>query len=390
MPCKAHARRAIAGRQPYRQPDTPSKTMACIGAKLPLAPPSRCTHRGISQRLTQPAENSDGSRSRRACGRFQRAATPIPLLRKAWILIKSVTGSFGCIFVSYCKQCALSFSPKPLTDAALQFIAVLIRVLSMSAKELQHPHANVLGVQISAIDMAGAVALADRLIRSGERGYVCVTGVHGVMESQSDTDLFGILNRAFMNTPDGMPMTWVGRLQGHRNMRRVYGPDFMLEMCRLSATRGYRHFLYGGKQGVAQLLSERLSERFPGLQVVGTYTPPFRPLSEQEEQELLKLLNDSKPDILWVGLSTPKQEKFMARHSDAFKVPLMVGVGAAFDIHTGRIQDAPNWMKQSGLQWLHRLCQEPKRLARRYLVNNPMFLFLITLQLLGVKTSRTR
>jgi N-acetylglucosaminyldiphosphoundecaprenol N-acetyl-beta-D-mannosaminyltransferase len=260
----------------------------------------------------------------------------------------------------------------------------------MSAKELQHPHANVLGVQISAIDMAGAVALADRLIRSGERGYVCVTGVHGVMESQSDTDLFGILNRAFMNTPDGMPMTWVGRLQGHRNMRRVYGPDFMLEMCRLSATRGYRHFLYGGKQGVAQLLSERLSERFPGLQVVGTYTPPFRPLSEQEEQELLKLLNDSKPDILWVGLSTPKQEKFMARHSDAFKVPLMVGVGAAFDIHTGRIQDAPNWMKQSGLQWLHRLCQEPKRLARRYLVNNPMFLFLITLQLLGVKTSRTR
>jgi N-acetylglucosaminyldiphosphoundecaprenol N-acetyl-beta-D-mannosaminyltransferase len=256
--------------------------------------------------------------------------------------------------------------------------------------DVSHAHADVLGIQISAIDMQSAVDLADRSIRSGAQGYVCVTGVHGVMEAQSDPDLYSILNRAFMNTPDGMPMCWVGRFQGFRSMRRVYGPDFMIAMCRLSVERGYRHFLYGGNDGVAPLLAARLSERFPKLQIVGTYTPPFRPLNPKEEAELFALVNDSRPDIVWVGLSTPKQEKFMARHLDLLKVPLMVGVGAAFDIHTGRIQDAPDWMKYSGLQWLHRLCQEPKRLARRYLLNIPKFLFRIGLQFLGAKSHSPR
>jgi N-acetylglucosaminyldiphosphoundecaprenol N-acetyl-beta-D-mannosaminyltransferase len=249
-----------------------------------------------------------------------------------------------------------------------------------------HSHCNVLGVKVSAIDMPGAVSLSDDLISSGRRGYVCVTGVHGVMEAQADSDFLHILNNSFMNVPDGQPMTWVGRLQGFKAMKRVYGPDFMIELCNHSVERGYRHFLYGGNEGVAALLGQCLTQRIPGLQIVGTYTPPFRPLNSVEELELRTLIQETKPDIIWVGLSTPKQEKFMYRYLEQLDVPLMVGVGAAFDIHTGRTHDAPNWMKRSGLQWLHRLVQEPRRLARRYLINNPKFLFLITLQFLGLKS----
>ena len=254
-----------------------------------------------------------------------------------------------------------------------------------SGNDLHHPRANVLGIGVSAVNMQGAVDLADRLISSGGSGYVCVTGVHGVMESQSDAELREILNASFINAPDGMPMSWVGRLQGFPNMDRVYGPDFMIEMCGRSLTRGYRHFLYGGKEGIAQLLAARLVEQFPNLQISGTYTPPFRPLNSQEEEDLLALMRDSKPHIVWVGLSTPKQEKFMACYSKKLDVPLMVGVGAAFDLHTGQIRDAPRWMKRSGLQWFHRLCQEPRRLSKRYLVNNPQFIFQIALQFLRAK-----
>jgi N-acetylglucosaminyldiphosphoundecaprenol N-acetyl-beta-D-mannosaminyltransferase len=252
---------------------------------------------------------------------------------------------------------------------------------SLVNPEYSHPHANVLGVNVSAINMTRAVALTDRFISSGRRGYICVTGVHGVMEAQSDPDFRTILNSAFINTPDGMPMSWIGHFQGYRGMSRVYGPDFMMEMCRLSVQRAYRNFMYGGDIGVAPLLAEKLKQRFPGLQVVGTYTPPFRPLNPQEDQELLTLVRESKPDILWVGLSTPKQERFMAQYLDRLNIPLLVGVGAAFDIHTGRTKDAPDWMKQSGLQWLYRMLQEPKRLAPRYLVNNPRFIIRIAFQL---------
>jgi N-acetylglucosaminyldiphosphoundecaprenol N-acetyl-beta-D-mannosaminyltransferase len=244
---------------------------------------------------------------------------------------------------------------------------------------------NVLGIGVSAIDMGRAVYRSDQLLREGQRGYICVTGVHGIMEAQSDPELGRILNRSFLTTPDGMPTVWLGRLQGHPSMGRVYGPDYMLEMCRLSVERGYRHFLYGGNIGVARLLADNLRAQFAGIQIVGTYTPPFRNLNEAEEAELVAMVSESKPDIFWVGLSTPKQERFMARYIDRLDVKLMVGVGAAFDIHTGGIKDAPVWVKNSGLQWLHRLLQEPRRLWRRYLVNNPAFVVLTAKQLLGVK-----
>ena len=213
-----------------------------------------------------------------------------------------------------------------------------------------------------------------------------MTGVHGVMEAQSDPELQAILNGALINAPDGMPMSWVGWLQGHRTMDRVFGPDFMEEMCALAAREGYRIFLYGGRPGVAQLLGEKLLQKFPGLLVAGTLTPPFTELNREQEEDLLQQVWIAKPHILWVGLSTPKQERFMARYVDRLQVPLLVGVGAAFDFHTGRISDSPNWMKRAGLQWLHRLLQDPKRLGPRYLRHNPAFARLIALQLMGFRS----
>jgi N-acetylglucosaminyldiphosphoundecaprenol N-acetyl-beta-D-mannosaminyltransferase len=233
--------------------------------------------------------------------------------------------------------------------------------------------------------MDQAILACDGLIAGNGRGYVSVTGVHGIMEAQSDPTFRAILNQSFLCVPDGMPTVWVGRLQGHRNMRRVYGPDFMLEFCRRSAARNYRHFLYGGKQGVAQELATELRRHFAGLQIVGTYTPPFRPLTADENRELTAILAACKPDVIWVGLSTPKQERFMAQYLDRLDTKLMIGVGAAFDIHTGHMTDSPAWVKAAGLQWLHRLLQEPRRLWKRYLFNNPRFLFHIALQFASIK-----
>lgn len=250
-----------------------------------------------------------------------------------------------------------------------------------------HEYANVLGVNISAVNLHRATEMADRWIEANHPGYVCVTGVHGVMEAQRDPDLREILNRAVMNTPDGMPMSWVGRLQGFSNMDRVFGPEFMSAMCELSLNRGYRHFLYGGQPGVAEQLQAVLKREFPSLQIVGTYTPPFRSLNAEEEDALVVQVQNARPHIMWIGLSTPKQERFMAQYVNLLQVPLLVGVGAAFDFHTGRIRDCSPWVKRFGLQWLHRLAQDPKRLWRRYLRNNPAFVWNIALQLLKLRPS---
>lgn len=251
--------------------------------------------------------------------------------------------------------------------------------------QYKNAYVDVLGVNVSAIDLNLAVDMAEEWIKTARPGYACFTGVHGVMEARSNLEFRRILNRAFLNAPDGMPMTWVGRLQGFRKMDRVFGPDFMSAMCRRSVERGYRNFLYGGKPGVAALLSETLQRKFPGLQVVGTHTPPFRNLTTEEEEEMLIQVRESRPHILWVGLSTPKQEKFMAQYIDRLQVPLLVGVGAAFDYHSGRIQDCSRWIKRAGLQWLHRLTQDPSHLWRRYLRNNPAFLWHIAWQISGLR-----
>ena len=245
---------------------------------------------------------------------------------------------------------------------------------------------NILGVGVSAISLHEAVDRTEAFLSGDTQGYVCVTGVHGIMEAQTDSEFRRILNRSFLTTPDGMPTVWLGRASGFKTMTRVYGPDYMVAVCGRSADHGYRHFLYGGKPGVAEELRAELTRRFPGIQIVGTYTPPFRPLNRQEEDELRTQLTDSRADILWCGLSTPKQERFMASYQGRLPVQLMVGVGAAFDLLSGNLSEAPDWMKNSGLQWLYRLIKEPRRLWRRYLGNNPRFAWLTFLQFSKLRT----
>jgi N-acetylglucosaminyldiphosphoundecaprenol N-acetyl-beta-D-mannosaminyltransferase len=245
---------------------------------------------------------------------------------------------------------------------------------------------NVLGVGVSAINLDSAVAAVGQALAQRAKGYVCVTGVHGVSEAQNDPAFRQILNQAFLNTPDGMPMVWMGRLQGFREMRRVYGPDLMLRLCEISPSRGFTHFFYGGAPGVADRLKGRLEQRFPGLRVVGTYTPPFRPLTAAEESELIELVQRLQPDFFWVGLSTPKQEKFMARYWQKLDATLFFGVGAAFDFHAGSVRQAPRWMQRSGLEWFFRLCCEPRRLWKRYLKNNPLFVARAFGQLTGLRS----
>lgn len=243
---------------------------------------------------------------------------------------------------------------------------------------------NILGVGVHAIDMCRALELFQYAVEERKKGYVCVTGVHGIMEAQKNSAFRSILNNSLLTTPDGMPTVWVGRWQGHSQMQRVFGPDMMLEVCAMSVAKGYTHFLYGGADGVAEQLKAALLSKFPGLRIVGTYTPPFRPLNEAEKEDLCARVSSATPDIFWVGLSTPKQERFMAEYLPRLDTRVMVGVGAAFDVHTGRIQDAPDWVKNAGLQWLHRLGQEPGRLWKRYLYNNPRFVLKMTSQLLGL------
>jgi N-acetylglucosaminyldiphosphoundecaprenol N-acetyl-beta-D-mannosaminyltransferase len=244
---------------------------------------------------------------------------------------------------------------------------------------------NVLGVGISVLNLQTALTAIADAARARRKGYICVTGVHGVMEAQNDEAFRTILNSALLCTPDGMPMVWVGRLTGHREMNRVYGPDLMLDVCAWSEKNPCRHFFFGGAPGVAKMLAEKLQARFPKLEVAGTFTPPFRPLRADEEKQLVEMVRVAQPDIFWVGLSTPKQESFMAEFLPKLDATLMIGVGAAFDFHAGCVKQAPRWMQRSGLEWCYRLYCEPRRLWKRYLRNNPLFLIKIAAQLVGFK-----
>jgi N-acetylglucosaminyldiphosphoundecaprenol N-acetyl-beta-D-mannosaminyltransferase len=245
---------------------------------------------------------------------------------------------------------------------------------------------NVLGVGVSILDQDRAREFLFDAARQHRRGYVTVTGVHGVSEAQNDPTLRNIFNNALLVTPDGMPMVWMGKLQGHQSIQRVYGPDLMLNLCEHSVAEGFSHFFYGGVPGVADELRDQLQRRFPGLKIVGTYTPPFRRLNDTELSDLQQSVRVTRPDFFWVGLSTPKQERFMAQHLSILpEAKIFIGVGAAFDLLTGRVRQAPPSMQRIGLEWLFRLTQEPKRLGRRYLVNNPLFVMRAGAQLLGLR-----
>jgi len=247
------------------------------------------------------------------------------------------------------------------------------------------PRVDVLGVGISAIDMAVAVATIESWIACRESHYVCVTPVHSVMECQKDPELRGIFNASGLTTPDGMPLVWLCHIKGYRTVSRVYGPDLMLAFCERSVGCGYRHFLYGGAEGAPGRLAANLQQRFPGLLVAGTYSPPFRTLTPEEDARFVQIINEAAPDIVWVGLGSPKQERWMAAHVGQLTAPALIGVGAAFDFLVGQKKQAPLWMQRNGLEWLFRLLTEPRRLWRRYLINNPIFVFLVLAQALGLR-----
>ena len=251
------------------------------------------------------------------------------------------------------------------------------------------PAVDVLGVRVSVAGLGETVEhivqLAGGALPNGGPAYACATSVHGVIEATRDPAFRKILNRAAFITADGMPLVWFGRLAGYRSMERVYGPTLMNRVCARAAETGIGHFFYGGAPGVAEDLAEVMARRFPGLQVAGTYCPPFRPLTAAEPDAVAETINESKADLVWVGLSTPRQERWIHAIRSKLRAKMLVSVGAAFDFHTGRARQAPEWIQPTGLEWLFRLVQEPRRLWRRYAYNNPRFLWLAALQLAGIK-----
>jgi N-acetylglucosaminyldiphosphoundecaprenol N-acetyl-beta-D-mannosaminyltransferase len=240
----------------------------------------------------------------------------------------------------------------------------------------QDDRADILGVAVSAINLDDAIETINRWISERSRNYVCVTGVHGAMESRRDERLRRIHNEAGMVTPDGMPLVWFLRLLGKSRVERVYGPDLMRRLTVVSEQRGYRQFYYGGADGVADRLKQVLISGHPRLEVAGTLCPAFRELTPEEDRAVVRAINVARPHIVWVGLSTPKQEFWMASHLGRIEAPVMIGVGAAFDFLAGAKRQAPVWMQRNGLEWLFRLCSEPRRLWRRYAYIVPGFVIL--------------
>ena len=232
---------------------------------------------------------------------------------------------------------------------------------------------DVLGVPVCAGRFDDAVEEVAGWVARGERSYATFTGVHGVMESQRRDDVMAAHLGAGLVACDGMPLVWASRRAGVAHAERVYGPDFMLSMCRRAAAEGWTSYFYGSRPVVVEQLVTALRRRFPALKVVGSQSPPFRPLDAHEEAESVAAINLARPDLVWVGLSTPKQELWMARHRAGLDAPVLLGVGAAFDFHAGLLRQAPRWMQHAGLEWLFRLGTEPRRLAGRYLRNNPSF-----------------
>jgi len=246
------------------------------------------------------------------------------------------------------------------------------------------PCANVLGIAVEALNLEGALARVARALQSGRKGYVCAVGVHGILEARRDSNVARAFADAAIVIPDGTPTVWVGRLQKHASMDHVTGPALMLAIFSRDEFARYSHFFYGGKQGVADELAASMLRQFPWTRIAGTYTPPFRALTSAEESDLAKTIKACKPDMIWVGISTPKQELFMRRMLPRLETRLMLGVGAAFDFHTGRLKDCAPWVKTAGLHWLHRFLQDPKRLWRRNL-GNAAFLWHVALQLTGLR-----
>lgn len=235
---------------------------------------------------------------------------------------------------------------------------------------------DVLGVGITALDLTATADVIEAQIKKGEKGYVVIGGVHAIIEGQDNSHLRECMNAAQLCTADGMPLVWVGRIEGNKNIGRVYGPDLMLRLIKDGVDKGWKHYFYGGAPGVVEKLKTRLEQRFAGVQIVGTQCPPFRELTVEEEVELLEEIAQLEPTFFWIGLTNPKQIALMNRLQGKISAPVMVGVGAGFDLNAGLLRQAPPAIQNAGLEWLFRLLMEPKRLWRRYFSTNPRFIYL--------------
>ena len=235
------------------------------------------------------------------------------------------------------------------------------------------PTCNIMGVNIAAINMNWLLKYIDENLSDIKGDYICVSNVHTTVTSYEDAAYCAVQNGGLMAIPDGGPLSSVGRKRGYSDMDRTTGPSLMGEIFKISAEKGYRHYFYGSTEETLKLLEEKLQENYPGIQIAGMYSPPFRPLTEEEDKNIIENINKTKPDFVWIGLGAPKQEKWMAEHQGKID-GLMLGVGAGFDYYAENIKRAPMWMQKSNLEWLYRLMQDPKRLFKRYFHENRKFI----------------
>lgn len=245
-------------------------------------------------------------------------------------------------------------------------------------KQLNIELCDVLGVKLAVSDMEKTGRALLDYVNDIRGNYICISNVHTTVMAYEDVKYRQIQNEALLAVPDGKPLVLVCKSYGFKNAHRIAGPDLMPFMLELSQSRGYRHYFYGSTDETLVLLKERLLRKYPDLKIAGMYAPPFRPLTEEEDRKIADKINAEKPDFIWVGLGAPKQEIWMNEHKDKLNC-VMLGVGAAFDFHAGTVKRAPRWMQEWCLEWLYRLCQDPKRLFGRYLKTNFKFIRLILL-----------
>ena len=237
------------------------------------------------------------------------------------------------------------------------------------------PVCNIMGVNIAAINMEWLLEFTEKNIKNLSGDYMCVSNVHTTVTSFESSEYNMIQNGGIMAIPDGGPLSFIGHKRGYKNMQRTTGPSYMKEIMQLSASKGYRHFFYGSTELTLERLKTRLKEKYPDIQIVGAYSPPFKPLTDKEDKEIVEKINKANPDFIWIGLGAPKQEKWMAVHQGKVN-GFMIGVGAAFDYFAGNIKRAPKWMQEHSLEWFYRLLQDPKRLFGRYFYTNTKFIWL--------------
>lgn len=236
------------------------------------------------------------------------------------------------------------------------------------------PTCNILGVDIAAIDMKWLLTYLNHNIHSLSGDYICVANVHTTVTAYEDKEYRKVQNGGILAIPDGGPLSSVGQKRGFKNMKRTTGPSLMGEIFKISAEKGYCHYFYGSTDETLEKLYAALIDDYPGIQIAGMYSPPFRPMTEEEDKAIVERINETKSDFVWVGLGAPKQEKWMAAHQGRVE-GLMVGVGAGFDYFAGNIERAPEWMQKSNLEWFYRLLQDPRRLFGRYWHTNTKFIW---------------